>query len=264
VSAAAPATHGFVVTRGHRRFVEFAEAVRAHRYIGLCHGAPGVGKTLSAREHARWPAVEQLVIGSRFASQDHHGALPDQHGIFYTPSVGITPGRLDQQIADLSHTLDVLVGGSGYHWLRPRGCSERTELLIIDEADRLNMTCLETVRDRFDHSSLGLILIGMPGIERRRARYPQLYSRVGFVHHFEPLQSGELAGVIDQCWPDVALGAGEEATLVIAAIQRCTNGNFRLVERLLSQMRRVLAINDLPAVTEEVVHTAREALVFGA
>ena len=50
---------------------------------------------------------------------------------------------------------------------------------------------------------------------------------------------------------------------VLAAILRITDGNFRLLERLLTQIAHVLEINNLPQVTPAVVEVARESLVIG-
>jgi DNA transposition AAA+ family ATPase len=140
-----------------------------------------------------------------------------------------------------------------------------TALLVIDEADRLRIAGLEQTRSIFDRGGIGLILIGMPGIEKRLARYPQLYSRIGFVHEFRPLSASEIRQLLERHWtpPGVKLPGDAIDTVAAASIIRITGGNFRLLNRLLTQVERILEINALPSVTKEVVEAARENLVIG-
>lgn len=49
----------------------------------------------------------------------------------------------------------------------------------------------------------------------------------------------------------------------VAAIARITRGNFRLVDRLFTQMERVMKINELTTITDDVVEAARSTLVVG-
>lgn len=63
----------FIVTKEHRRFTEFANAVRKERTIGICHdvAGDGDGKTNSARRYANWDALEPSRHRELAAESDH-------------------------------------------------------------------------------------------------------------------------------------------------------------------------------------------------
>jgi len=52
-------------------------------------------------------------------------------------------------------------------------------------------------------------------------------------------------------------------TQPIASIARITAGNGRPLHRLVVQIERILKINDLTFITDEVINAARSTLVIG-
>jgi DNA transposition AAA+ family ATPase len=138
--------------------------------------------------------------------------------------------------------------------LARRRSPTRTTLIVVDEADWLQMNSLEQVRSVFDSGDMGMILIGMPGIEKRIARFPQLYSRIGFVHEFRPLGAAEVQALLERCWtpPGVTLPDSGLTPEVVARLVRMTGGNLRLLTRLLTQV-----------ISVEIVEAARDSLVIG-
>ena len=49
----------------------------------------------------------------------------------------------------------------------------------------------------------------------------------------------------------------------MTTIMRVTNGNFRLLSRLFMQIDRILKLNQIKNITQEVVLAARECLLIG-
>jgi DNA transposition AAA+ family ATPase len=299
----------FVETLEHRRFAEFCDACSRYRYIGLCYGRPGVGKTLSARRCSRWDYFDN--VNPYTIPDEALSALVDVRTIFYTTPVVNTPKQINDDIVRLRSQLQSLAKEplrreaaqklkqinirdnshaeemfTTHDWLsepmpklRPtyaaisrkyaakeKCIGDPTELILVDEADRLKMTSLEQIRAIFDAGGIGLVLIGMPGLEKRLARYGQFYSRIGFVHEFRPLNAPEMRRLLAQGWVPAGVTLPAISALdaeTAAAIIRVTGGNFRLLDRLLTQMERIMRINDLAQVTKDVVESARESLVIG-
>lgn len=148
---------------------------------------------------------------------------------------------------------------------RKKEVRDPTSLIVVDEADRLQMNSLEQLRSSCDGGGVGMILIGMPGIEKRVARFPQFYSRIGFVHEFRPLTLEEMQSLLERHWAPIGVSLPESTFTpeVVARLIRITSGNLRLLTRLLTQIERVLNVNDAQAVSLDIVEAARDSLVIG-
>jgi len=54
------ASTNFLTTKEFKRFAEFCDACKRDKYIGVCYGPAGVGKSASAVEYAHWKLVSNL------------------------------------------------------------------------------------------------------------------------------------------------------------------------------------------------------------
>ncbi len=239
----------FLDTSEHRRFVEFCDACRRYRYIGLCYGPPGVGKTLSARQYSR---VHEFTAIDPWLDPPPESPGPDT--VFYTTEVINTPGRIaadlvkarskltaiairpieqeervaleEIRVRDEARRREIMEKPGSSPCDRPavdpiyfqtyqsykakkKQVADPTSLIVIDEADRLQMNSLEQMRSIFDEGFMGMILIGMPGIEKRIARFPQFYSRIGFVHEFRPLGDVEMQEILEHRWTPTGVSLPE-------------------------------------------------------
>ena len=130
---------GFVKTKEHRRFVEFCEACRRSRRIGICYGVSGVGKTQSARQYTQWDEIEPLLSWHGVVQPRLSADNPRPSAAFYAPTATVTARQMEKDLALLRWSLRV-VGEAASSvpqavetvegMVRPG----KIDLLIIDEA----------------------------------------------------------------------------------------------------------------------------------
>jgi DNA transposition AAA+ family ATPase len=75
---------------------------------------------------------------------------------------------------------------------------ERPYLLIIDEADRLSMDCMEVLRDFWDDARLPLLLVGNEVLtEKLNRQHERLFRRIRVRFEQRPLREADLRKVLE-------------------------------------------------------------------
>ncbi|WP_259371376.1 AAA family ATPase [Enterococcus faecalis] len=262
----------FIETKEYKRFAEFCDACIQYKYIGICYGTPGVGKTLSSRYYCDWGNIEKQIDYHRAndIAKNATDEILSVNKIFHTaPAEKMT--RISSDIHSIASRIEMtkaMYKVIKYHQeeIPSLKIYDEIDLIIIDEIDRLKVQHLEQLRDIYDKNNLAMIFIGMPGIEKRLSRYPQLYSRIGFVHEFDNLSKDETHHILEYKWADLGIDIKLEDFSdyeAITTIIKITKGNFRLIQRLFAQIDRILRINQIDKITVEVVEAARDSLVIG-
>jgi DNA transposition AAA+ family ATPase len=203
-----PRSWPFIATKEHRRFVEFADTVKRDRTIGICYGSAGIGKTLSASRYTRWDKAGHLLNtwGERQKSDaDIYAALSRARTVLYTPTVAAPLRQIRDDLRLLCDRVNICIEQHLHPVRQHYQPIDFVELVIVDESERLSATAVEHLRDQYDRGDHGLLFIGMTGIEKTFSRYPQLYSRVGFAHHYRPLTGEELTFVLNRQWHKLGL-----------------------------------------------------------
>lgn len=254
----------------YKRFAEFCDACKEDRYPGICLGPSGVGKTLAARHYAQWkffnhftnPHLEKLPIPDA-------QLLLGCDTVIYTPWVSMTANSVIVQLLSLMGTFEATLlkqlkeQGSP----NPSADEARVRLIIIDEANRLKYQAIEHIRDLFDQLHIGIVLLGLHGLEKYVARLPQFRNRLGFRHEFRPLSTQDMLDILEsEMLNDLEYGITNQDfdhRDTVKALVRATGGNMRTLHRLCLQIKRVMRINKLDLITKDVIDAARRALIIG-
>jgi len=86
-------TQKIIETKEYKRFAEFCDACIKYKYIGICYGLPGVGKTLSSRYYSNWDYIEKQIDYkySKEIGKNADERILEARTIFYTaPAIRAT------------------------------------------------------------------------------------------------------------------------------------------------------------------------------
>lgn len=236
--------HGeFFELRNSRRVLEACEYAVARRRMVLVVGPPGLGKTVALKEFHRRRVIAQEEI------------------IYHYTSPVIRHHSLAKMIA---RRLQLGESGSAFDIVeRIVGKLRRNPIpMVFDEANHLNVSCLEILRYLWDSVHVPLILCGSMKLERTlseiSARHPeieQLQSRMALRVLLEKMRATETRKFVLAHFTVDELG-GDDSGPVLNEFHAWSRGIVRDLVNGIESCREVMAVNKTKALSPDLVRTA--------
>lgn len=208
--------------------------------LGIVVGRSGYGKTHTLKQYAKLPRVAYIECDDTMSSRDLVEAIEKALGL---PS------------------------GYGTIWRRVNGIREffnvnKGYLLIIDEADKLvskyTAKKMEILRAIFDQSDVGLVIAGEPKLEATIKTYlTRMANRVDFYASLRGLSHAEVDAYLKGF--DVEPDAMAEIKARACNMQ---TGCFRLLDRTLSNVFRILEESGKETITLKVIQQASSMMML--
>lgn len=193
-----------VPTRNFKLTRRAVRDVARKRAIAAIYGEAGLGKTFSTKE-----AVDEV-----------------EDVVWHVFPIGTNPKAL---VLSLLELLTGVPHSGTLSRLEPillKALRDRSPLIAIDEAQRLNHLCIEYLRHLHDdpQSRFALVLVGGNDCWNTLSRYPMVVSRVARRVAFRPLGLDELLEVLPAFHP---LYEDNDLEIIRFVDERYARGNFR-------------------------------------
>ena len=228
-------------SRDFSQTIGVCQACQENMGLGIIVGKSGQGKTHALKKYAQLPRVAYIECDDTMACRDLVEAI--ENGVGLPRGYGGTIWSRVNRIREFFNT------NKGY-------------LLIIDEADKLvskyTQKKMEILRAVFDQSDVGLVIAGESKLEAQIKTYlVRMANRVDFYASLRGLSPSEVEGYLT----DFQI---EPEALVELKARACNmqTGCFRLLDRTLSNVRRILKETGEETVTVKTIAQASSMMML--
>lgn len=157
---------------------------------------------------------------------------------------------------DLLREMCFSLGGERPHYRRH--CQEMIQdemagqrrLVIVDDADRMPSSCLNTLRNIHDICLVPVLMAGEEALKRKLERERRLISRTRRIMVFGPASQPDVAGFYKDAMGHVPNPPE------LAALTRHSGGDFRNVIKDALAIERIMKSSGLKSITREAVREA--------
>ena len=208
--------------------------------LGIVVGRSGYGKTYTLRNYAKLPKVIHIECNETMNCKDIIRRIEQAIGL---PKGS---GSIDER---MGRVCSFFTTNKGY-------------LLIMDEADKLlskyTIKKIELIRNIADGSGVGVVLAGEPALEASLKAYDERFAnRMGLIYKLGGLTKKEVEKYFE--------GYEVEEAALEELYQRACNRNtgcFRLLDRTLNNVIRILRTSDKNVITYDVLKEASGMMIL--